>query len=319
MAMTSGKADPDEALHGRKAEDQRRPHGVAEAHVPAEDRSEARARGHHEEARGRARGRGAAPAAAASGERRSARPTSSRPSRTTSRGTRTWSGASARRSSSSSTNPDSAWTVDVKNGKGSVSAGAIDKRRHDARARRRGLPRDDERQGRPDEALHGRKAEDQRRRDGVAEARLPEEDRPEAGDGGACRRSAAAGRRPQRRRRRAAAPAGVSEGREGPGDHEGARRATRQVAGLAKEVGAVMPAQREEPGRELGHRSHGRRAPSARAPRPRRPPCYASTDADLVALAKDPSQAQSLYQHGKLSVDGDVRPATKLSFFKDLV
>ncbi|HEX3343508.1 MAG TPA: SCP2 sterol-binding domain-containing protein, partial [Polyangiaceae bacterium] len=42
-------------------------------------------------------------------------------------------------------------------------------------------------------------------------------------------------------------------------------------------------------------------------------------DADLVALAKDPAQAQSLYQHGKLRVDGDVRPATKLSFLKDLV
>jgi 3-hydroxyacyl-CoA dehydrogenase/3a,7a,12a-trihydroxy-5b-cholest-24-enoyl-CoA hydratase len=42
-------------------------------------------------------------------------------------------------------------------------------------------------------------------------------------------------------------------------------------------------------------------------------------DGDLVALTKDPSQAQSLYQHGKLRVDGDVRPATKLSFLKDLV
>jgi 3-hydroxyacyl-CoA dehydrogenase/3a,7a,12a-trihydroxy-5b-cholest-24-enoyl-CoA hydratase len=42
-------------------------------------------------------------------------------------------------------------------------------------------------------------------------------------------------------------------------------------------------------------------------------------DADLVALTKDPNQAQSLYQHGKLRVDGDVRPATKLSFLKDLV
>jgi 3-hydroxyacyl-CoA dehydrogenase/3a,7a,12a-trihydroxy-5b-cholest-24-enoyl-CoA hydratase len=41
-------------------------------------------------------------------------------------------------------------------------------------------------------------------------------------------------------------------------------------------------------------------------------------DADLVSLTKDPSQAQSLYQHGKLRVDGDVRPATKLSFLKDL-
>ncbi|HEY6461383.1 MAG TPA: SCP2 sterol-binding domain-containing protein, partial [Polyangiaceae bacterium] len=42
-------------------------------------------------------------------------------------------------------------------------------------------------------------------------------------------------------------------------------------------------------------------------------------DAELAALAKDPSQAQSFYQHGKLRVDGDVRYAHKLSFLKDLV
>ena len=53
-----------------------------------------------------------------------------------------------------------------------------------ARAHRRGLHGDDERQGRRDEALHGRQAEDQRRRDGVAEAQLPAEDRPEGGAGG---------------------------------------------------------------------------------------------------------------------------------------
>jgi 3-hydroxyacyl-CoA dehydrogenase/3a,7a,12a-trihydroxy-5b-cholest-24-enoyl-CoA hydratase len=41
-------------------------------------------------------------------------------------------------------------------------------------------------------------------------------------------------------------------------------------------------------------------------------------DADLAALCKDPGKAQDLYQHGKLRVDGDVRPAHKLSFLKDL-
>jgi 3-hydroxyacyl-CoA dehydrogenase/3a,7a,12a-trihydroxy-5b-cholest-24-enoyl-CoA hydratase len=39
---------------------------------------------------------------------------------------------------------------------------------------------------------------------------------------------------------------------------------------------------------------------------------------DLVALAKGASAA-SLHQHGKLRVDGDVRPAHKLGFLKDLV
>ncbi len=36
-------------------------------------------------------------------------------------------------------------------------------------------------------------------------------------------------------------------------------------------------------------------------------------DEDLVALTKDPGQVRDFYQHGKLRVDGDVRPAHKLS------
>jgi 3-hydroxyacyl-CoA dehydrogenase/3a,7a,12a-trihydroxy-5b-cholest-24-enoyl-CoA hydratase len=39
------------------------------------------------------------------------------------------------------------------------------------------------------------------------------------------------------------------------------------------------------------------------------------TDDDLAALAGGES-AQSLYQHGKLRVEGDFRPAHKLAFFK---
>jgi 3-hydroxyacyl-CoA dehydrogenase/3a,7a,12a-trihydroxy-5b-cholest-24-enoyl-CoA hydratase len=41
-------------------------------------------------------------------------------------------------------------------------------------------------------------------------------------------------------------------------------------------------------------------------------------DADLVTLSKDPSQTRDLFQHGKLRVDGDIRPAHKLGFLKDL-
>ena len=40
---------------------------------------------------------------------------------------------------------------------------------------------------------------------------------------------------------------------------------------------------------------------------------------DLAALCKDPTRAGDLYQHGKLRVDGDVRVAHKLGFLKDLV
>jgi (3R)-3-hydroxyacyl-CoA dehydrogenase / 3a,7a,12a-trihydroxy-5b-cholest-24-enoyl-CoA hydratase / enoyl-CoA hydratase 2 len=42
-------------------------------------------------------------------------------------------------------------------------------------------------------------------------------------------------------------------------------------------------------------------------------------DADLVALSKDPSQVREFFQRGKLRVDGDVRPAHKLGFLKDLI
>jgi 3-hydroxyacyl-CoA dehydrogenase/3a,7a,12a-trihydroxy-5b-cholest-24-enoyl-CoA hydratase len=41
-------------------------------------------------------------------------------------------------------------------------------------------------------------------------------------------------------------------------------------------------------------------------------------DADLVALAKDPSHVRDLFQRGKLRVDGDVTVAHKLGFLKDL-
>jgi 3-hydroxyacyl-CoA dehydrogenase/3a,7a,12a-trihydroxy-5b-cholest-24-enoyl-CoA hydratase len=41
-------------------------------------------------------------------------------------------------------------------------------------------------------------------------------------------------------------------------------------------------------------------------------------DADLVALTKDPGVAHEFYQRGKLRVDGDVAPARKLGFLKDL-
>ncbi len=41
-------------------------------------------------------------------------------------------------------------------------------------------------------------------------------------------------------------------------------------------------------------------------------------DADLVALSKDPGQVRDFFQRGKLRVDGDVGPAHKLGFLKDL-
>ena len=44
----------------------------------------------------------------------------------------------------------------------------------------------------------------------------------------------------------------------------------------------------------------------------------ASTTRTSLRSRKDPAPARDLYQHGKLRVDGDVRLAHKLGFFKDL-
>jgi (3R)-3-hydroxyacyl-CoA dehydrogenase / 3a,7a,12a-trihydroxy-5b-cholest-24-enoyl-CoA hydratase / enoyl-CoA hydratase 2 len=42
-------------------------------------------------------------------------------------------------------------------------------------------------------------------------------------------------------------------------------------------------------------------------------------EADLFSLCEDPTRSRDLYQHGKLRVDGDVRVAHKLGFLKDLI
>ena len=52
---------------------------------------------------------------------------------------------------------------------------------------------------------------------------------------------------------------------------------------------------------------------------PKAPTKLRIDDGELVALTKDPAQVRDFYQRGKLRVDGDVRPAHKLSFLKDLV
>ena len=43
------------------------------------------------------------------------------------------------------------------------------------------------------------------------------------------------------------------------------------------------------------------------------------TDADLLALVKGTEQVPSLFQRGRLRVDGDVRAAQKLGFLRQLV
>jgi 3-hydroxyacyl-CoA dehydrogenase/3a,7a,12a-trihydroxy-5b-cholest-24-enoyl-CoA hydratase len=89
-------------------------------------------------------------------------------------------------------------------------------------------------------------------------------------------------------------------------------------AGLAKEVGAVVQFQVTNPSASWVVDLTG-----AGAVREGADPSATTTlridDADLVALSKDPSIARDLYQHGKLKVTGDVRVAQKLGFLKELV
>ena len=151
------------------------------------------------------------------------------------------------------------------------------------------------------------KLEDQRQRDGVAEARVPVEDRPEQGD---------RGRREEARRaaapRRAARPRRPARGEGRPERAEvlrGARQAPRREHGLAQR------------GPRDGDRSRSREPD-------------ASTDASTLGgdgadgdphdrrrgprRARGAATSRRLYQHGKLRVDGDVSVAHRLGFLKAL-
>ncbi len=143
MAMTSGKADPMKLYMGGKLKISGDLMASQKLTFLQKIDPQARAARPSEEARGAA---AAAPAAARPRRRRrpgraAARPTCSPPSRTTSRATPDIVGRVGKTFVFKLTSPDSAWTVDVKNGKGSVDAGAIDKADMHAGAGRRGLPR----------------------------------------------------------------------------------------------------------------------------------------------------------------------------------
>ncbi|HTB78068.1 MAG TPA: SCP2 sterol-binding domain-containing protein, partial [Polyangiaceae bacterium] len=88
--------------------------------------------------------------------------------------------------------------------------------------------------------------------------------------------------------------------------------------GLAKEVGALLQVNVTNPSAswvvDLTGPGEVREGTDAKATTTLR-----IDDADLAALSKDPSTARDLYQHGKLKVIGDVRVAQKLGFLKDLV
>jgi 3-hydroxyacyl-CoA dehydrogenase/3a,7a,12a-trihydroxy-5b-cholest-24-enoyl-CoA hydratase len=87
--------------------------------------------------------------------------------------------------------------------------------------------------------------------------------------------------------------------------------------GLAKEVGAVVQFDVKNPDRswvvDLTGAGAVREGTDAKATTVLR-----ISDGDLTTICRDPGAARDLYQQGKLRVDGDVRVAHKLGFLKDL-
>jgi 3-hydroxyacyl-CoA dehydrogenase/3a,7a,12a-trihydroxy-5b-cholest-24-enoyl-CoA hydratase len=89
--------------------------------------------------------------------------------------------------------------------------------------------------------------------------------------------------------------------------------------GLVKEVGAVVQIVLKDSGTtwtlDLKNGSGSAKAAKADAP----DTTLIMEEEALVELAKGTESAQSLYQRGRMRVDGDVRPATRLSFLKQLI
>ncbi len=187
------------------------------------------------------------------------------------------------------TGPDSAWTIDVKNGKGGVQPGAVDK---------------------ADTTLELTDADFLAMTSGKADAmklymggklkiggdvmasqklELPAEDRPEARGRGRDE-EAWRERRRSDHRGHARREGQCARGRRvGDGDLQGARRSTGQEPGLAKEVGAMLQFNVKNPTAswvvDLTGAGAVREGTDAEGRRPLR-----IDDADLAALCKDPAQ-----------------------------
>jgi 3-hydroxyacyl-CoA dehydrogenase/3a,7a,12a-trihydroxy-5b-cholest-24-enoyl-CoA hydratase len=215
------------------------------------------------------------------------------------------------------TGPDSAWTIDVKNGKGSVQAGvsaadttlelsdadflAMTSGKADAMKLYMGGKLKISGDVMASQKLSFlQKIDPKQAQEAVMKKR----------GGGASAKPAEAAPAPK-----SAAPAG---GASAPAIFKALADRLAKNAGLAKEVGVVLQFNVTNPKASwvvdltgAGSVREGSEAKAGAALR--------VDDADLVALCKDPARARDLYQHGKLRVDGDVRVAHKLGFLKDLI
>ncbi len=212
------------------------------------------------------------------------------------------------------TSPDSAWTVDVKNGKGSVAAGAIDKADCTLELADADFLAMTSGKADPMKLYMGGKLKISG--DVMASQKLDflkkidpkqalEAVQKKRGGGAAAAAPVAA-----------AAPAAKAEAKAGAILKALGERLAKNPS-LAKENGALI--QLDVTGPESHWVLDFTGAGAVReGTEPKAPTKLRIDDGDLVALTKDPGQVRDFFQRGKLRVDGDVRPAHKLSFLKDL-
>jgi len=225
------------------------------------------------------------------------------------------------------TNPESAWTIDVKNGKGAVSAGAMDKPDCTLELADADFLAMTSGKADPMKLYMGGKLKISG--DVMASQKLDflkkidpkqalEAVTRKRGGGGAAAGTAQPAA--------AAAASAPKADAKAPAIFKALADRLGKNAALAKEVGAVL--QFDVTGQAAPQAGPGPAkswvvdltGPGAvrEGADPKAAAVLRIDDADLAALCKDPSQARELYQRGKLRVDGDVRPAQKLGFLKDL-
>jgi 3-hydroxyacyl-CoA dehydrogenase/3a,7a,12a-trihydroxy-5b-cholest-24-enoyl-CoA hydratase len=215
------------------------------------------------------------------------------------------------------TNPDSAWTVDAKNGKGSVAQGAMDK--PDTTLELSDADFLDMTSGKADPMKLYMGGKLKIAGDVMASQKLDflkKIDPKQAMEAVMKKKGGAA---PAATAPAAAAAPAASKAAKAPAMMKALAERLSKTPGLAKEVGALLQLDVKNPDGSWVIDLTGAGPGTVREGKePKATTVLRIDDADLAALSKDPSLAQSLFQHGQLRVDGDVRPATKLGFLKDL-
>jgi len=215
------------------------------------------------------------------------------------------------------TSPDSAWTIDAKNGKGSVATGAIDK--PDCTLELADVDFLAMTSGKADPMKLYMGGKLKISGDVMASQKLDflKKIDPKQALEAVMKKRGGGSAAPAAAPQAAAAPAAKAEAKA-PALVKALGERLSKNPSLAKEVGVVIQLNVTNPEGhwvlDLSGSGAVKEGTEAKATTTLR-----IDDADLVALSKDPSQVRDFFQRGKLRVDGDVRPAHKLGFLKDLV